>query len=391
MRLSEEELARELRAERVEIDPDFAAALDEWAAAGFPRAERPRSMGRRQTFGDRVAGLRARLAATPPRRLIAPVGAAATLVVVVGIAVSQVGNNGSQQTFTADDGAGSAEAPAASQAEDAGGVVDKAAPRAGAAQAQTEARTSRDAQGFTEALGTGNAADVVRPGKPRHTAQKADLVLASEPEDVREVADGVNDVVNDYRGFVLDSSVQSGDAERKPGATFRLKVPAGNLQAALADLSELAHVQSRTERTEDITSRFVSARERIEENETAREKLLQELEEAVTQEEIDAIRAQLSIVNAQLVAARNDLAQAQERVHFVPVTVSIVSEEGADADGGGWSVNDAIDDAGDVLSTVAGIAIVAGAALLPLALIGAMFALAWRASANRSRERALDD
>jgi hypothetical protein len=393
MRLSEEELARELRAERVDIDPDFAAALDEWAAAGFPPTKRPGWGSARKSLGDRIAGLRARLAATQPRKLIAPVGAAATLVVVVGIAISQVDTNGGPQTFT-DDGdvatgvggqAGRA-APSVSQAEDAGGVtrLDKGA------QAESDARTS---QGFAEALAAGSRerAESVRPGKPRHTAQAADLVLASEPENVREVADGVNDVVNDYRGFVLDSSVQSGDAERRPGATFRLKVPAGKLQAALADLSELAHVQSRTERTEDITSRFVSARERIEENETVRTKLLQELEEAVTAEEIAAIRAQLRTVNANLVAARNDLAAAKERVHFVPVTVSIVSEEGADADHDGWSVSDAIDDAGDVLSTVAGIAIVAGAALLPLALIGAIFAIAWRASANRSRERALDD
>jgi Domain of unknown function (DUF4349) len=391
MRLSEEELARELREERVEIDPDFAQYLDQWAAEGFPRAERPGSRGARESLGDRLAGLRARLAATPPRRLIAPVGAAATLIVVVGIAISQVGNNGTPQTFTADGGDAASGlggqhgevAPSAPEAGDASDVEEKAT--AGADRASTT-------QAQAEALAGGNEeASTVRPGKPRHTAQTADLVLASEPEDVREVADGVNDVVNDYRGFVLDSSVQSGDAERKPGATFRLKVPAGNLQAALADLSELAHVQSRTERTEDITSRFVSAQERIEENEAARDKLLQELEEAITQEEIAAIRAQLRVVNANLVAARNDLAEAQERVHFVPVTVSVVSEEGADADDGGWSVGDAIDDAGDVLSTVAGIAIVAGAALLPLALIGAIFAVAWRASANRSRERALDD
>jgi hypothetical protein len=308
----------------------------------------------------------------------------------VGIALSQVGNNGTQQTFTADGGAGSAGQPAVPEDADSAGVEDKAA--TGVPQAQNEAATSRASQGFAEALdGVNREAAAVRPGKPRHTAQTADLVLASEPGDVREVADGVNDVVNDYRGFVLDSSVQSGDAERKPGATFRLKVPAGNLQAALADLSELAHVQSRTERTEDITSRFVSAQERIEENEAMRQKLLEQLEDAVTTEEIQSIHAQLQIVNANLVAARNDLAEAQERVHFVPVSVSILSEEGANSDDGGWSVGDAIDDAGDVLSTVAGIAIVAGAALLPLALIGAIFAIAWRASANRSRERALDD
>jgi hypothetical protein len=398
MRLSEEELARELRAERPEIDPEFAAALDEWAAAGFPRAERPRSSGARHTFGDRVAGVRARLAATPPRRLIAPVGAAATLVVVAGIAGSQIDNNGGPQTFTAGEGTtpavqdagggGGEKAESASVPEQPGGV-DESANAGDQAEFQAELgdRAAARAQRLDSA---GGNRDDVRPGQPRHVAQNADLVLASEPEEVREVADGVNEVVNNSRGFVLNSSVQSGDAERRPGATFRVKIPAGNLQAALADLSELAHVQSRTEGTQDITSRFVSAQERIEENETMREKLLQELEEATTQEEIDAIDAQLQVVNDKLAAARNDLARAQERVHLVPVTVSIVSEEGADSDND-WSVSDAIDDAGDVLSTVAGIAIVAGAALLPLALIGAIFAIAWRFSANRSRQRALDD
>lgn len=251
----------------------------------------------------------------------------------------------------------------------------------------TAERASRDTAAVA---GANQGSGAVRPGQPRHVAQDVDMVLASEPEDVRDVADGVNGVVNQYRGFVVNSSVQSGDAERNPGARFRLRIPAANLQAALADLSELAHVQSRTEGTQDITSRFVSARGRIDEYETTRDKLLEELEDAVTAEEIASIRAQLRIVNAQLAAARNDLAQAQQRVHLVPVTVSIVSQEGADSDNGGWSVGDAIDDAGDVLSTIAGIAIVAAAVLLPLALVGALFALAWRASANRSRERALD-
>jgi hypothetical protein len=388
MRLSDEELARELRAERPEIDPDFAAALDEWAAAGFPPAKRPGWGKARQTLGDRLAGLRARLAATPPRKLLAPAGAVATLIVVVGIAVSQIDTTGGPQTFTAD-GTGAGPQPAASQADDSAGVQKATGD---AAEAQLDARAARQSgENPAFAGGSETEANAPRPGKARHVAQDVDMVLASEPEKVREVADGVNGVVNDYRGFVVNSSVQSGDAEQNPGAHFRLRIPAGNLQAALADLSELAHVQSRTEGKQDITSRFVSAQERIEENEAARNKLLQELEDAVTAEEIASIRAQLRIVNTQLVAARNDLAEAQQRVHLVPVTVSIVSQEGADADDGGWSVDDAIDDAGDVLSTIAGIAIVAGAVLLPLALIGALFALAWRASANRSRERALDD
>jgi Domain of unknown function (DUF4349) len=384
MRLSEEELARELRAARPEIDPGFAAKLDEWAAAGFPPAKRPGWGSARETLGDRLAGLRARLAATPPRKLLMPVGAAATLIVVVGIAVSQVGTTKSPQTFTA------------GGTEDATGVAAQPSPRtddqaASAAREKAVPESLRAGNDAAAVVKPGGGAGSAAPGRTRHVAQNVDMVLASEPENVREVADGVNGVVNQYRGFVVNSSVQSGDAEQNPGAHFRLRIPAGKLQAALADLSELAHVQSRTEGTEDITSRFVSAQERIDENETARDKLLQELEDAVTAEEIASIRAQLRIVNAQLAAARNDLAEAQQRVHLVPVTVSIVAEEGADADNGGWSVGDAIDDAGDVLSTIAGIAIVAGAVLLPLALIGALFALAWRVSANRGRERALDD
>jgi hypothetical protein len=389
MRLSEEELARELRAESPEIDPGFAAALDEWAAAGFPPAKRPGWGSTRQTLGDRLASLRSRLATTPPRRFLAPAGAVATLVVVVGIAVSQVGSNGTPRTITGDFDSGAGQ-HSVRQADDSASATPEAA-ESGALEEAVPATAEKQALD-RDAGGSGlRAASGARPGQPRHVAQDVDMVLASEPEDVRDVADGVNGVVNQYRGFVVNSSVQSGDAEQNPGARFRLRIPAANLQAALADLSELAHVQSRTEGTQDITSRFVSARERIDEYETTRDKLLEELEDATTQEEIDAIHAQLQIVNAQLTAARNDLAQAQQRVHLVPVTVSIISEEGADGDDGGWSVGDAIDDAGDVLSTIAGFAIVAGAALLPLALIGALFALAWRASANRSRERALDD
>ena len=79
-------------------------------------------------------------------------------------------------------------------------------------------------------------------------------------------------------------------------------------------------------------------------------------------------------------------------MQLVPVAVSVIAEEGADDDSDGdWSIGDAIDDAGDVLSTAAGILVIAGAVLLPLALVGALVAVAMRARVSRSRERALDD
>lgn len=366
------ELATLLRQERQEPGPAFAAELDRWAAAGFPRAERP---------GAKPAtGLRARLALAPPSRILATAGAAFTLLVVVGVGISQL-----EPSNDSDDSASaptSLEAPAATDAAEGGG------PDQGALSQQ------ESADGAARALGPlskdAAAAESAPPARGRKIAQDVDLVLASEPEQIREVSDGVNEVVNRYRGFVVNSSVQSGDADRGLGAQFELRLPARTLQASLADLSELAHVQSRTEGTRDITQQFVSARERIEENETARSSLLRRLEDATTEAEIDAIRAQLRVVNAQLAAARTDLARAGQRVQLVPVAVSIVSEEGADSNGD-WSIGDALDDAGQVLSTAAGIALVAGAVLLPLALVGALVALAMRARISRGRERALDD
>jgi hypothetical protein len=223
----------------------------------------------------------------------------------------------------------------------------------------------------------------------RKVVRTAQLTLATEPEDVREVADGVNAVTNRYGGIVVSSSVQTGDSETaRASSQFQLRIPAGRLQPALADLSELAHVESRTESTEDITGSFISARERMDELEAERESLLNRLAGASTEEAADTIRRQLRSVNSQLQATRSQLESDRQRVRLVPVTVSIVAEEGAGD--GNWGIDDALEDAGEVLSTAAGVAVVAGAVLVPLSLVILLASLAMRARTNRARDRALD-
>ena len=91
-----DELERELREERPELDQDFARRLDEWAAAGFPR---DRGLGPRAHRG-RGSGL---MAASEPRLGAGRLGPAAAgadacrrcgdvLVVVSGSTVSQLGD-----------------------------------------------------------------------------------------------------------------------------------------------------------------------------------------------------------------------------------------------------------------------------------------------------------
>ena len=356
------ELAREMREERVGAEPGFAAELDQRVADGFPRP-------------GRLAGLRKRLAATPPRRILAPAGAAATLLVLVGVAISQ----------SSEIGGGN------------GGVSPQSVPEPvdqPAAGQEATANSPAASQAFLRSTDAARASNV--PPAKRKVARRVDLALSTPPERFRTAADGVLDVVRDHRGYVLRSSVSGGDPDTPRSqlghASFTLRIPARELSAALGDLSDLGHVVSRTDGRVDITSRFVSAQKRIAALEETRQRLLRKLAEAVTVTEQESIKRRLEIVEAQLSAAEEDLGAAQRRVSLVPVSVTIDADralsDGGDA--GGWSLSDAVSDAGKVLSVTAGVLLVSAAVLGPLAILAALIWLGARALERLRRERALD-
>ena len=91
---------------------------------------------------------------------------------------------------------------------------------------------------------------------------------------------------------------------RAAGANFELLIPSARLSPALADLSELAEVRSRSENTLDITAPFVSARERLRDARAETEGLLRQLAEADTDAERASVKAQLQIVRGRIAAFR---------------------------------------------------------------------------------------
>ena len=95
------------------------------------------------------------------------------------------------------------------------------------------------------------------------------------------MADGAIRVTDRHGGFVLSSSVSSGEGA-EAGATLDLRIPSARLQPALADLSELAHVRSRTQEARDITAAFTSPRRRLSDALAERRGLLRQLARAVT-------------------------------------------------------------------------------------------------------------
>jgi hypothetical protein len=393
------QLALELRSERPEPSAEVEARLDALAAAGFP----PRASERLGRLRRRVSNAFRPLREQGARRLLPALGAASVFVVAIGIGISQSGVLGGGQNTPE---------PVASQAEPGGtaanGLQPSAAPLHAAQAARQGAPTVRSLSGslsgsdtishnqFSEFNRAGKRATALGlPAGPnnRKVAQSVDLGLSTAPTDFRGAADGVLDVVRDHRGFVVRSNVSGGDpgvsGAKRGRASFTLRIPAGELSAAMGDLSDLGHVVSRSDGSVDITERFVSVRKRIEALTTARDRLLQELGQAVTFTEQQSIRARLRIVQAQLASAHDDLARAQQRVHLVPVSVTITADSKADS-GGAWTIGDAFHDAGRVLTVTAGVALVGGAALLPFALLAALGAAGRREWVRRQRNRALD-
>jgi hypothetical protein len=372
------ELALELRAERPEPSAETEAALDQLAANGYP----PRASDRLGRASRRASTAFGALRAGGSRRLAPALGAATVFLVAAGVGISASGVL---------DGGKSGTEPTGPQGRPEQAAVSRADRRDGSAtQEQFNAANATASGQISRSLNfTRAGAD---PAK-RHVARNVDLELATAPDDFRDAADRVLDVVRDHRGFVLNSHVAGGDPQvdgaQRGQASFELRIPAGELSAAIGDLSDLGHVVSRTDGSLDITDRFVSARRRIDALTAARARLLRELGEAATVTEQQSIRARLRIVERRLAAAHHDLARAQQRVHLVPVSVAITADEHAEV-GGAWSIGDAFHDAGRVLTVTAGAALVGAAALLPFALLVALGMGAWRGWVRRQRSRALD-
>lgn len=392
------ELALELRSERPEPTAEVEAKLDVLAAAGFPPGASDRLGRLRRRIADASRPLRERGA----RRLLPALGAASVFVVAIGIGISQSGilrgGESATQTVTpqAEPGVSAAGGTAGPSGNlTASGKLTEPArhPTTTVRGLQNANKTSRNQFSFDrarQATALGNPS--VGPNK-RKVAQNVDLGLSTSPDDFRDAADGVLDVVRAHRGFVVRSNVSGGDpgvsGAKQGRANFTLRIPAGELSAAMGDLSDLGHVVSRSDGSIDITNRFVSTRKRIDALTATRNRLLQELGQAVTLTEQQSIRARLRIVQAQLASAHDDLARAQQRVHLVPVSVTITADSKADS-GGAWTIGDAFHDAGRVLTVTAGVALVGGAALLPFALLAALGAAGRRQWVRRQRNRALD-
>jgi len=122
--------------------------------------------------------------------------------------------------------------------------------------------------------------------------------------------------------------------------------------------------------------------------------LLRQLVSATTRSERESLEAQLRRTRAVIARLQARQGRIRRRADFSRVSLTVATGEAGSvlpgSGDGGWSLGDAAHDAGKVLSTAAGVALVGLAVLAPIALLAGLAWAAWRMLVRRARDGALD-
>jgi hypothetical protein len=345
---------------------DLALALE--AESELPREEFAQELGERVAAGFARPRRLPRLATLRPRAL-ALAGSAAVLVVVIGVAVSVSGGSdddlAAPRSVEGGGGPTAAVAPEEAQRRSSDGSTQPAVPMAGAGRGR------------------------VAPGeRERRIERTAELTLTAPDDELDRVADSIVRVTDRYAGFVLSSSVASGD-ESDRGGSFDLRIPAGSLRDALRDLSKLGHVRSRREAGRDVTPVYVSARDRLTAAKAERRSLVRRLAAADSDGEVESIRRRLDATSLRIERLRRELGALRERTDYVAVSVDLETEDGDGGSGGAGGTRDAFDDSIGLLEGSLNLLVRALGVLIPLALVAGLGWLGGRLLRRRRREAAL--
>lgn len=360
-----DQLIADLQALRPTPRPQFAAELDERAAAGFPRRSR----------------LRLSLPSLPVRRLLIPASGMAVLVIAIITALNAGGSESNlpAPNSTHEPPPREIRPPLQAPTAKAGVATEEAGGTAYEAESQV-VPSQEHVRPFSR---------TIRPGLHHRAVERsAEVTLAAKPEDVADDATKVFEAVHAHNGIVMRSSTREGRAG-EAGATFELLIPSAKLGDAMAAFSEIDHVRSRHEATADITAPTVSVAELLQESRARIDSLLTQLEAAESEEEREAIEAELRHERRHASRLAAQLTHLHRRADFSRVSLRIETGGQESSGGSAWGIDDALHDAGHVLTVAAAVTLIALAALGPMALIALLAWLTHRAWVRRERRRVL--
>ncbi len=383
-------LAQALRENRPTPEPEFTERLDQAVADHFPPEwadEAALGKKGRGGIGSLTERFRRRMGG---RRILLPAMASfAGLLIVATVVVGAIdsgrlggGTDGTTIVDTEPAPEGGPELRLYSGASSA----DMATPES----VQSE-KSKLDLAGPASAGGA-DASGFARMQGNRDVAKEAEITLGTDPEGVQDVANKVVEVTDEHNGIVMDSKVTDGEAGAA-GATFSLMIPSGQMDSAVADLSGIADLRSRSQELTDITAPTNRAEDRIADSEAKIQSLLRELEETYDEGERAELEQQIRWERQQKRWAETRLNRLERRADYTPVALKVETggDTSSDDESSSWGLGDAVDDAGKMLGVAAGVTVIALAIAIPIGIV-VLIALALnRAWVRRSRRRILAD
>jgi hypothetical protein len=248
-----------------------------------------------------------------------------------------------------------------------------------AASASAAGSTASPAQRLTGAA----------PAPGRRVQRDVRLDLRTPAARFEDVSDAIVRATQRAGGFVAGSQVTREGG--RGSAAFELQIPAGRLDAAVADLSRLAHVRAIEQSTQDVTGQWDTVARRLIDASTQRRALVAALATASGPEAI-RLRGRLDRADARVRSLTEQRRRLARSTRYGSVYVTLTGSGRAAAaapSGGAWTPGDAWHDARRALEVLAGVAIIALALAVPLALAAAAVALGAQAVRRRRREAAL--
>ena len=386
------EIALLLASDKPQIPPSFAHSLDQKVERRFAplglekrrfRARTPRTHRNWSRIWQGAGAIAAGLA-----------------MIVVIVVVAGGGGHGLSSGVSSSAASSAAAGTATSASSSAGSATSShsAPSRAPKPQAALVPPTNSSAFGSasssSSAAGSAAGAPTLQPPTTgRKVVQGAQVNLAAAPNRIEDVAQEVYDVIGQENGIVQGSSVTQGGVGGY--ANFQLSVPSASLGQTMTLLSSLnyAQVVSRTDSSQDITGQVGGAGRALADARALRTSLLKQLAAATTTEQIDSLKAQIRDAEASIASDQATLNRLNHQVDYSQVAVFVNARPvpaPASHGGGGFTLSKAVHDAGHVLMVVAGVALIALAALTPIALVAALVWWVGATLKRRRREQALD-
>ena len=174
-----------------------------------------------------------------------------------------------------------------------------------------------------DAAGVGSGGGIARGTENRIVDATAQITLGADTDEVQDVANRVVDVTDRYDGVVSTSEVtkDTGGAH----ASFELEIPYKHLDAALADLSGLADVISRTQGGKDITAHAVRAQKSLARTLDQIRQARVDLIRADTHVERLVIKSRIASLQANANAEQTALNGVKRQGRFATVGVEVTS------------------------------------------------------------------